>query len=276
MEPRYIEQSFERTVKEHKKYIDKSSSYEFTRIVFTQKEPTLSFEKLEPLIKHAKKIGYKDIMIVTNGRLLSYKNFLLKLIKRGVNHFEISLHGENQIIHESLTRTPGSFRQTLQGLKNINALPSKFRINYSINFTITALNYKSIKNFYFLASSFEPSNIVFNFFCAKSEAEKKSHYLMPKFSSVIKELKKIEAKNFSLIDFPLCIITPELKKKVGHIEDFHVLDEFDKSKYLRNDWRALKENLQICERCRFRNICPKPSSHYIDKYGSIEFGQIKW
>ncbi len=275
MEPRFIEDSHNRKIEEHKEFISNSFLDGFSRIVFTRKEPTLAFSKLIPLIKHAKYIGYEDIMLITNGRLLSYRPFVLKLLKAGLNHVEISLHGSNKEMHESLTRTPGSYEQVKKCLQNIYALSRKYPIFYSINFTITKLNYKNIPDFYSLASSFSPNSIVFNFYCTKSEGKKRSDLLMPNYSEVIGELRKVRSGNFSLIDFPFCVIPRELSNKVGHIEDFHLLKKLGNGKYRRNDWQSTKRKLEKCGVCKFLGFCPNPSMEYVQKYGHIEFKPIR-
>ncbi len=271
MEPRFSKWVFQRTLDEHKQFIKNSSSEGFTRIVFTHKEPTLSEKKLIQLIKYANKIGYKDIMLITNGRLLSYNNFTLKLFEAGLNHVEISLHGSNQKIHESLTRTPGSFIQTIMGITNVCNYSKKFDINYSINFTITSINFEDIYNFYELAHSFNPNNIIFNFYCTKCPAERDHYFLLASYSRVIKQLQKIFSDNFSLIDFPFCIVPENLLGNIGHIEDYHLFDEFDRRGYARNDWIYSKETTEACEGCKYVFACPKPSKEYIKKYGISEF-----
>lgn len=271
MEPRFYESSHNRTISEHKKFIRESFPEDFSRIVFTRKEPTLASEKLIPLIEYAKEIGYEDIMLITNGRLLSYKSFVFRLLKAGLDHVEISLHGSNKKTHDSLTRTPGSFEQTLKGIMNVYYLFKKFNLNYSINFTITKINYEEIEAFYKLASSFEPNNIIFNFFTTKGEASTNADILEPEYSKVITNLKKIKKGDFSLIDFPFCVIPKDLQKNLGHIEDYHLFDEQCENNFTRNDWFDSKEEIKACGRCKYFAACPKPSKEYIKKYGFKEF-----
>lgn len=271
MEPRFSEWAFQITLDEHKQFIKNSSSDGFTRIVFTHKEPTLSTKKLIYLIRYANEIGYKDIMLITNGRLLSYDSFLIKLFKAGLNHIEISLHGSNEKVHDSVTRTPGSFLQTIMGISNVCKFSDKFNINYSINFTITSLNFKDILPFYKLASSFNPNNIVFNFYCTKCPAERDHEFLLPSYFFVIEELKKIFSDNFSLIDFPFCVVPENLLDNIGHIEDYHLLNEFENEGYARNDWVDSKKEISACNACKYFFTCPKPSKEYVKKYGTSEF-----
>ena len=70
-------------------------------------------------IKFAKKLGFKTIMIATNGRMFSYKKRAYKAIKAGLNSIVFSIHGHNSELHDELTRVPGSFKQLLSGVENM-------------------------------------------------------------------------------------------------------------------------------------------------------------
>lgn len=86
--------------------------------------PALSFSGGEPLMRrdffevanYAKK-RIPFLSIATNGTLLSKDN--VKRIKDvGVDYVEISLDGASSSVHDSFRGVPGSFKKTLQGIKN--------------------------------------------------------------------------------------------------------------------------------------------------------------
>ena len=95
-----------------------------TRVVVTGGEPTLSAHFLEA-VRYAKSIGFKEIILRTNGRLFCYREQAASAIGAGVNAFEVSLQGHRADVHEYLTRAPGSFLQTLGGIRNLLALKQK-------------------------------------------------------------------------------------------------------------------------------------------------------
>jgi len=96
--------------------IDKLHDIGIPHIVFTGGEPTLR-EDLAVLIEHTQK---KELVsgLVTNGRKLKDKQYLQKLIAAGLDHIQITLESHNPKVHDKITDTPGSFNETLQGLKN--------------------------------------------------------------------------------------------------------------------------------------------------------------
>jgi len=86
-------------------------------IVLTGGEPTIR-KDLVRLVAAAHTIGYGPIQVQTNGRMLSYPNVLAALLAAGVTEVSPALHGPTAEVHDALTRAPGSFEQTLGGIRN--------------------------------------------------------------------------------------------------------------------------------------------------------------
>jgi MoaA/NifB/PqqE/SkfB family radical SAM enzyme len=72
-----------------------------------------------PLVKTAKKLGFKDIVVVTNGRMLAYPKFAKETVAAGVTDLVFSIHGHDAKLHDDLTYAPGSFNDLLQGIENV-------------------------------------------------------------------------------------------------------------------------------------------------------------
>lgn len=87
-------------------------------VVFTGGEPTLH-KRIVTLVKAASRLGYHPIQIQTNGRLLSYPDVVRTLLDAGATEFSPSLHGSTEAIHDGLTRSAGSFRQSVLGIRNV-------------------------------------------------------------------------------------------------------------------------------------------------------------
>lgn len=86
-------------------------------VCFTTGEPTLN-PLLPWLVRTAQELGYREVALITNGRKLADAAYLHRLLDAGLNVLTISIHGGTQKLHEGLTRTPGSFSQTLRGIRN--------------------------------------------------------------------------------------------------------------------------------------------------------------
>jgi sulfatase maturation enzyme AslB (radical SAM superfamily) len=81
-------------------------------------EPTLRRD-LENIVDTLKEKGVKRIKITTNGRALADTAFLHNLLEIGIWHYEIKINGPSPDIHDSITKTSGSFMETVNGLKNL-------------------------------------------------------------------------------------------------------------------------------------------------------------
>ncbi|MFC1704787.1 radical SAM protein, partial [Nanoarchaeota archaeon] len=118
----YIPQEHKRTRKETPSSFFEGKLKEYRKkgvlsVDFTGGEPTL-YKNLENLVKFARKIGYKKRTLVSNGRLLSYKKFLERLIDAGVNRIVIPFDSHDPKIMDATTRTPRSFAQVVKAIGN--------------------------------------------------------------------------------------------------------------------------------------------------------------
>lgn len=75
-----------------------------------------------PIVKTAKKLGFKDVVVVTNGRMLSYPDFAKATVEAGVTDLIFSIHGADAKMHDELTFAPGAFDELLKGVENVRKL----------------------------------------------------------------------------------------------------------------------------------------------------------
>ena len=115
---------FETDFKKIKDKIINSYGPNYQRIIFTGREPTL-YPRLIDLIKIARKTGYKAIQIKSNGRMFYYFDFAEKMVETGLTELVIPIYSSQAKIHDRITRIPGSFLQTIEGIKNINIISEK-------------------------------------------------------------------------------------------------------------------------------------------------------
>jgi len=86
-------------------------------LVLTGGEPTLR-KDLPRLVALARALGYQPIQVQTNGRMLSYPAVVRRLLDAGVTELSPALHGPDASVHDALTRAPGSYDETLAGIRN--------------------------------------------------------------------------------------------------------------------------------------------------------------
>ncbi len=88
------------------------------RVMFAVSELSVRPDFLR-ILASAKREGFRAVYVVTNGRLFAYPEFAARAVAAGATHFMISVHGHDARCHDGLTRTPGSWAQTVSGIRNL-------------------------------------------------------------------------------------------------------------------------------------------------------------
>ena len=90
-------------------------------VAFQGGEPTI-FAGLAGWIRAADARGAARIVVQTNGRRLAYRAYARALREASARLvLDVSLHGSTAPMHDYHTAVPGSFAQTVQGLRNARA-----------------------------------------------------------------------------------------------------------------------------------------------------------
>jgi radical SAM protein with 4Fe4S-binding SPASM domain len=117
-----------------KRVIDKLHSIGVFILTFTGGEPTLR-EDLPELLLYAQNRGAVTGLI-TNGRRLKDKSYAEQLEKAGLDFIQVTLESHKPQIHDQMTATKGSWKETLAGIKN--ALQT--RVYVTTNTTLSNYN----------------------------------------------------------------------------------------------------------------------------------------
>jgi MoaA/NifB/PqqE/SkfB family radical SAM enzyme len=121
-----------KTMDQIKEEISKITS-KSKKIIIAGGEPTIRRDIFK-ILSYAKRLGFEKIAIETNGRMFCYPDFCKKIIEAGANQFNIYLFGPNPEVHDSITRTNGSWKQTVEGIKNLLSMNQNVQINIGVNY----------------------------------------------------------------------------------------------------------------------------------------------
>jgi len=254
---------------------DLQDAYEkgIREVVFTGGEPTIRKDIFE-LVKFARDLGYELIQIQTNGRMLSYKEICKKLISSGVTEFSPAIHGHNAEIHETQTRSPGSFKQAIQGVKNLKEL-NQYILGNSV---ITKLNFKYLPELAQLWIKLGVDQFQLAFVHPVGNAQKYFDRIVPKKSLVAPFVHKAidiaerYGMRMMIEAFPFCFMKgyekycSELYMPKAEVRDAEGVVDF-------NRWKKEtgKRKFSQCKKCKFDLICEGPWREYSDRFGSDEF-----
>jgi len=274
----------DRSTKDIVNDIDKGSQQGYDRVEFTGGEPTIRKDILY-LIDYAKSVGYADIGLSTNGRMLSYDNFCKKAFNDGLNRVNISLYGYNNETHDAITRMPGSFMQTTQGVKNILRYPEMI---VTINTVIFKLNYTYLNELGRFINSlgvkyWNPLDLIPDGYAKKNYkhlAVDSLTQLSDNFSNLIETMRLFDAVTF--FDFSLCLFSSEIRNlpnthfisAQGRIETANQVGYHPKRFNITGKSKIYtdihKKRLGICKKCKFYNACGGVWKDYLNAYGGDE------
>jgi MoaA/NifB/PqqE/SkfB family radical SAM enzyme len=254
----------------------------FNWVEFTGGEPTIRRDMAQ-LVKKAKKLGYQKIALSTNGRLFSYKEFCQKIIDAGLNKLTFSLLGPSKEIHDSISRTPGSFDEIVQGIKNVQGFSG---IHVNISTVISQLNYKNLKKFGKFVISLDVKNWYLLDLIPDSNAKKFYKNLVVRLDDLSKELNSLseissDFNEFGFFDFPLCIFSQELRSKNNacfvnakmRMETIKQVGYNPKRIEISSDGvysDVYRTNIEICKKCKHYKNCGGIWKEYLNIYGSQE------
>ena len=112
-------------------------------ITITGGEPFLVGKRFfEILLAFKEKCYHTSFLLLTNGRALSYEPYIRKFHETAPNKIIIGipLHGYDAISHDTITRSPGGFEQTVRGIRNL----LNFGHKVEIRLVVSKLNYRNI------------------------------------------------------------------------------------------------------------------------------------
>ena len=243
-------------------------------VVFTGGEPSLHPEALG-LVREARRLGYEDIQIQTNGRTFCYAKLVQSLISAGVNEFGPSLHGSRPEIHDFLTGAPGSFVQTVAGMRNVKKLGARLITNS----VVTKANYRDLPDLARLLVSIGVDQFQFAFMHMTGRAGQNKEWLTARKSLIEPWVKKgidvgVQAGRRAMTEaIPYCFMTgyedhvAERIIPATKIFDAEVVIE----DYTRTRRTEGKDKGPRCPECRHFKACEGPWREYPQMFGWDEF-----
>ncbi|MEM3556115.1 MAG: radical SAM protein [Candidatus Micrarchaeia archaeon] len=247
------------------------------QVVFTGGEPTIRKDIIE-LVSYAHDLGYELIQIQTNGRMLYYKDFCERLIKAGANEFSPAIHGHIAELHDYLTRSPGSFNQTVQGIKNLKELNQRVITNS----VVTKPNYRHLPELATLLVQLDVDQFQMAFVHAGGNAYTYFDQIVPRKCLAAPYIKRalqigINAGIRVMAEaVPYCFMqgyeryVSELYIPPTKVIDFASTDpRFEETRVSEGKCKTDK-----CKRCKYYLICEGPWREYPERRGWEEFNPV--
>jgi cyclic pyranopterin phosphate synthase len=274
-------------------------------LCFTSGEPTTN-KRLGHWVKMAKDAGVRRISMMTNGRALSHEPYTKALLGAGMRRFYVSIHGHDAKLHEGLTRTPGSFAQTVAGI-DVVAKFLRSGVELHTSTVVTKRNLPHMAEIYRFLRAHGVQQVVFNVMQANGRANTYFDQLFPTYGEIARvarefldEQRKIEAQPMAfLVDIPLCTTEGIADFHRGYVESYahyeppgnHSHDialpiESDPAaradgpegplvQIRRSDLDdAARKKRAECAACKYDRVCEGVWSNYLARYGWDEMQPV--
>lgn len=225
------------------------------------REPSIRPDILE-IIKYAKKLEFRQLGITSNGRMFSIPSFTKSVLAEGVNQIGISLSGATAAVHDKQTQVPGSFNQTIAGIKNILKYKNQ-ESSLLVNLPMNAQNYLDLKEDLSLLTDLgvQEINILNISPLSNRSRTKKVIVSMTKLANFV--YKTLKTNNYLdrndlkilLVEFPPCCLPKEARKYF-----FPCLESNNN-----------KIRIPLCKDCPFSKNCDGILDSYISLFGDSEF-----
>jgi MoaA/NifB/PqqE/SkfB family radical SAM enzyme len=269
-------------------------------VCFTSGEPTTRPE-LGDFVKWARELRYERVSVMTNGRRLGHFPYAVALAKSGMNRFYVSIHGHTKKLHEGLTRTPGSFEQTVAGLDSVAKL-KRFGVELHTSTVITDRNLPHMLDVYRFLRSHGVDQVVFNVMQANGRANTYFEQIFPSYTDIAATFRRFvadvgEARPMAfLVDIPLCTTegVPDFNRgyveKYRHfdLEDHAGLEASKKPGRTQQEGRGrglvmitrsdlddeMRDKRPECARCKYEPVCEGVWRNYLKRKGWGEFEPV--
>ena len=245
------------SLKEVMSFIDSVDHSKAQIFTITGGEPTL-VPYLPVLIAYIKKSN-KDhrVGLQTNGLAFASKEYLLKLLKVGLEKILLSCHGHTEEKFEQVTQIPHSFEKFCVAMENL----SKTKLRINISTVLCKWNAQNLKeHFEFLIKKLPNirSFLIANIFENNNYTKVESYHvrLSDVKGELVEALKYIRSqdKEIILCGIPMCAI-PEF-------EDKYMVGQYEENRpYTKSD---------VCSSCDYDKYCRGLITAYANLYGTDE------
>ena len=246
-------------------------------IEFTGGEPTIR-KDIVFLLRSASEMGFKEIALSTNARMFSYRPFLEAAVNAGITRVSTTLDGGNEKMHDAITRTPGSFKQTVAGIDNL----VRFGIPVTVNTVLFKLNVSNLEE---IAEKLIELNVsswgILDLIPDGNirDIYKSSCLTLPEANQALQTIFNYKDRiRIQLFDFSPCVIPSYMLEGEDNISYFDAAGRdkaFDQLGYGQNRLTIKKDSvddshkirLDICHKCSKTNECGGVWKDHYARYG---------
>jgi len=253
----------------HRK-IERAAQLKHTMVVLSGGEVTMRPELVQ-WAAHSAALGM-DFGLVTNGRMLAYRELVDKLIELRLKYVYMSLHGGTAKLHNLMVRAD-AFEQTYAAVGNLSGRG----LDFTVNTVVTRQNLQHLRPMVDAMLPYKDAALKFSMVQPKGGGEKLFEHLFMPVSDVAERVHDAitygleksggAGPRFAHDGIPLCLL-PGYEDLYDDLKthQFWTMIEVDEPDYFPVDDRN-KIQPGPCSQCSLRGPCPGLFVGYAEEYG---------
>jgi MoaA/NifB/PqqE/SkfB family radical SAM enzyme len=224
-------------------------------------EPTLHPRLLE-YVRLASGASPHPVTLQTNAVRLDAA-LTAALVDAGLGHAFVSLHGATAETAEAITRAPGTFRRTLEGLDHLH----RAKVPTTVNFVLCGANADEMTPaLELVAARWRGARFNLSFVQASTDMVSRDRALIPRYRDVMRHVQDVfragRQRGVDVIGFesmcglPLCVVPDGVGREL-----FDIPPEFESDDFVKTD---------ACTRCVHDRRCWGIRRSYAELHGTAE------
>ena len=227
------------------------------------------------IISLAKNKGFAMVEIISNGRYFAKPGFAKKAVKAGMTGIIISVHGHTAKIHDLLTGSQGSFKETLEGIKELIKLYDSGDLpKLNVNLVITRNNYRYLPAMAKFFIDLGVPSIIFSSLKILGRGFKNKKKLVVSYTEMLPYLEKMfdqvesskkESKkfHFEIENIPFCVLPRKYWPYLANLYGFSDVQYFPRLGYELRVSKKIGQKRKLsakikgrCRGCVYLDACP--------------------
>lgn len=243
------------------------------RVAFMGGETTLRSD-LPGIISYSKDLGFRQVLIETNGTKLHSESLCNELVDAGADLFLVSFQASEPEKHDFLMGQEGTFEKVVEGLKNLVDLP----VDVQTQTVIMSHNYRVMPGITRMLSEIAVQQVNFISLMPEGKAARNYENLAVRHSKAKPYLQEavdqLDGPGVQIKDMPPCVLEERYREYLAL--DMTRLDYSDgEVRIEEEDMRnGRKEKIEDCKTCKYFNLCRGLWNSYVEEFGTSEIEPV--
>jgi MoaA/NifB/PqqE/SkfB family radical SAM enzyme len=231
------------------------------------------------LVDAARRLGYRDLKLQTNGLLLAYPELTRRLVEAGLTTVSLALRSPRADVHDLLVRRAGAWAGLEKALDVLAGHPS---VGLEGDVLVSRSNAADLAPTLDRYAARGVKSFSLWLLCRLVDDEATRRELLP-FSELephlVAAFERADALGVRLTSLhtPACVVPPAWRDRLYYPPelDLLVVNADGRSFWLEESPVEGGAPLPSCERCAWRPRCLGPRADYLEVFGSDEFVPIE-